>query len=170
MLLMIPESKTCGQCLIYSKKKFKCGLNEYEGEVQPETAACGQFLSRHDLFDVYVKGIKMQYKDNSGNKPVALYWAKEKDPVDGSLLGYMPYCPECNTRTFNRDYCEYCGQPFIVDKRSIDYFSPAEIKITTCPVCKEKKAFRFVYSRDRKKINGYCSSCGYTVFDGPAFS
>ncbi len=176
---MNTEKKNCGQCLIYSPDMLGpgcngCPLHEYEGEVRPDAPACGRFISRQEFLDHISHDENGKYiitpsarDDNSEKAPVLRYWAKNHDYVTGGFIGYLPYCPSCNSLTFGKDECEYCRQPFIQDQAAVEFFRPEPVRIKQCPYCKAKEAFHYIRQNNGKTESGYCTVCGVSVLDRP---
>ena len=156
--------ETCGQCVIYSPNMYGagchgCGVREYEGEVRPDTPACGRYIGRKELLESYTQARRISRPDNSSALPVARYWARHRDVLSGKMIGYVSYCPSCRQMIFAQNACENCGQPFLGDCRSAD---PAAWQTCDCPFCHAAGAYR--YSDDLNGI-GYCEACGASVLD-----
>lgn len=171
--------KTCGQCIIYVPDMngdgcSGCAVREYVGTVHPDTPACGRYIGRSEFLNHFSKGengkyeiIPWQIEDRSDAAPVPRYWAKEHSLLTGEVTGYVPYCPSCNMMTVGKDQCEYCGQPFLPDQRSEEYFAPTPMETRDCPFCGKAGTYRYYRHSNGKAENGRCSACGAVVMDFP---
>lgn len=171
--------KTCGKCIIYASNMYGencngCAVREYEGVVRPDTPACGRYINREEFLSHFSRKSNGDYtfepyrqEDNSTSAPVLRYWAKDRDYINGKVTGYTPYCPSCNMITFGKDRCEYCGQPFVVDKRSEEFFAPKTVETRECPFCGTEGTYHYFLHSEGKAENGHCSACGMVVMDYP---
>ena len=171
--------KTCGQCIIYAPDMYGkncngCSVREYEGEVSPDTIACGRYISRQEFLSHFSRNEEGEVtfqparpEDNSASSPVLRYWAKNRDIITEEVIGLLPYCPSCNMMTVGKERCEYCGQPFIMDKQAEQFFAPKQTETGDCPFCGAKGAYHYVRHSNGKAENGRCSVCGTVVMDYP---